>query len=273
MAGQKDTNRERTCKAKKRHNCISMARYEKHSLARRTGDKNLVVYSCMYCKGYHIGHSKQKTGVIMELSREVVKHQDKMDVVDVATILGVTSEAIKKHVRVLYPEIIKNGMKTFLTEDQVTEIKKRMVPTTQVVASKTSLEENDIVLNAMEILVRRKKDLEQKVIQLETKVLEMKPKEEFFDAVTGSKNLISMQEVAKVLAIKGLGRNNLFELLREQKILFGKNQPYQQYVDRGYFKIIETRWEKNGDIQVSLKTMVSQRGLDFIRKTIEKVGV
>jgi len=119
-----------------------------------------------------------------------------------------------------------------------------------------------------EALLLADKEMKKQALQIE----EMKPKAEFFDAVTGSKNLISMQEVSKVLAIKGLGRNNLFQLLRDQKVLFGKNEPYQKYVDCGYFKIIESRWEKNGDIQINLKTMVSQKGLNFIRKMIEKAG-
>ena len=48
-------------------------------------------------------------------------------------------------------------------------------------------------------------------LELENK--EMKPKADFFDAVADSKTAISMNEVAKVLNIKGYGRNNLFEFL------------------------------------------------------------
>ena len=35
-----------------------------------------------------------------------------------------------------------------------------------------------------------------------------------------------MQTVAKTLNFKGVGRNNLFEILRENKILQSNNQPY-----------------------------------------------
>lgn len=111
---------------------------------------------------------------------------------------------------------------------------------------------------------------ENEKLQIENK--ELKPKGEFYDAVAGSDTLIDMNQVSKTLNIKGLGRNKLFEFLRSQKILMNDNQPYQQYVDKGYFKLIEVRWTnpKTGDTNITLKTMVFQTGLDFIRKTVKK---
>lgn len=108
--------------------------------------------------------------------------------------------------------------------------------------------------------------------KLQIENTELKPKGEFYDAVAGSDTLIDMNQVSKTLNIKGLGRNKLFEFLRSQKILMNDNQPYQQYVDKGYFKLIEVRWTnpKTGDTNITLKTMVFQTGLDFIRKTVKK---
>jgi phage antirepressor YoqD-like protein len=63
-----------------------------------------------------------------------------MSVKEVAEALGVTPEAIKKHVRELYPEAIANGKETMLAEVQIVEIKRRMRPTTEVVGATTSLE-------------------------------------------------------------------------------------------------------------------------------------
>lgn len=98
-----------------------------------------------------------------------------------------------------------------------------------------------------------------------------KPKVEFFDQVTSSKNAIDMATCAKVLNISGFGRNNLFELLRNKKILQSNNVPYQKYVDQGYFRVIEQKYAKpDGTIQINIKTVVYQSGLDFIRRTIAK---
>lgn len=105
-------------------------------------------------------------------------------------------------------------------------------------------------------------------LELENK--EMKPKAEFFDAVADSKTAISMNEVAKVLNIKGYGRNNLFEFLRNSKVLDRWNVPYQRYVDNGWFRVIEQHYQKNGEPIVTTKTLVYQKGVDGIRKMIEK---
>lgn len=100
----------------------------------------------------------------------------------------------------------------------------------------------------------------------------MKPKEEFFDAVTDSKDAIDMKDTAKVLHM-GIGRNNLFKFLRQQKILTEDNRPYQQYIDRGYFRTIEQKYNKGyGETGINIKTVVYQSGVDFIRKRLIESG-
>ena len=108
------------------------------------------------------------------------------------------------------------------------------------------------------------------ISQKDRQIEEMKPKAEFFDAVADSKTAISMNEVAKVLNIKGYGRNNLFEFLRENKVLDRLNVPYQRYVDNGWFRVIEQHYQKNGEPVVTTKTLVYQKGVDGIRKMIER---
>lgn len=111
---------------------------------------------------------------------------------------------------------------------------------------------------------------ENKKLIAENKVLQ--PKADFYDAVAQSEDTIDVGQVAKVLAIKGYVRNNLFKFLREQKVLMHNNQPYQKYIDCGYFKQIETQWYdlKAEMTHIGLKTVVYQKGLDFIRSLIEK---
>ena len=100
----------------------------------------------------------------------------------------------------------------------------------------------------------------------------MKPKEEFFDAVTGSSDCIDMKDCANSLHM-GIGRNKLFEFLRNQKILTQNNRPYQQYIDRGYFRVIEQKYDKPyGEAGVNIKTVVYQSGVDFIRRKLIEAG-
>ena len=121
-----------------------------------------------------------------------------------------------------------------------------------------------------QIMARALKVADQTIASLNQKVLEMKPKAEFFDAVTDSKQAIEMGQVAKVLDM-GIGRNKLFEFLRAEKILMGNNQPYQRYIDEGYFRVVEQKFTKeNGETMINIKTLVFQKGVNFIRKRLEK---
>lgn len=131
------------------------------------------------------------------------------------------------------------------------------------IANQENLTPEQIVANA---LVVAQNIINQKDRQIE----EMKPKAEFFDCVADSKTAISMNEVAKVLGIKGMGRNNLFEFLREEGILDKFNVPYQRYVDCGWFRVIEQKYMRDGEPHISTKTLVYQKGVDAIRKRIEK---
>ena len=95
----------------------------------------------------------------------------------------------------------------------------------------------------------------------------------FYDTAMSSDDWLSMDEVAKIINFEGWGRNDLFKFLREGKTLktnIGHNQPYQQYVKRKYFKLIEELWEdKKGRTHVYSKTVVSQKGVEWIRKQLE----
>ena len=104
-------------------------------------------------------------------------------------------------------------------------------------------------------------------------IKDVEPKISFHDAVTESDDQIEMSSVAKLLNFKGMGRNKLFELLRTKNILMYNNEPYQEYVGRGYFKVIEQRVDlPNGDLYVNKKTVVFQKGLDYIHKLLLETG-
>lgn len=107
-------------------------------------------------------------------------------------------------------------------------------------------------------------------IEAQQKLIEVqKPKAEFYDDVVESKDALPMAEVAKTLNM-GMGRNKLFAFLRDKGVLMKNNTPYQKYVDLGWFRCIETKFNKpNGDTCINIKTVVLQKGLDGIRKIIK----
>jgi len=105
----------------------------------------------------------------------------------------------------------------------------------------------------------------------EKQIKELKPKAEFFDAVANSKSAIPIGNVAKILEIPGIGRNILFQILRDQGILMHDNVPYQQYIDRGYFRVIEQKYNTpEGETKISIKTLVYQKGIEYIRKVVSQ---
>lgn len=138
------------------------------------------------------------------------------------------------------------------------------------IATNSDMSDEEIMAKA---LVVAQKTIERKNLELQEQkkiILEQQPKVEFYDDVAGSKDAVAMKEVAKVLGIKGLGRNKLFKFLRDKKILDRNNMPYQEYVDRGYFRVIEQRYNtNNGDIKITFTTLVYNKGIEYIRKLLK----
>ena len=97
---------------------------------------------------------------------------------------------------------------------------------------------------------------------LALQIQEQKPLVDFSETVLKSKDNINMETMAKVITDEGLkiGRNRLFEFLREEKILQGNNIPYQTYMERGWFKVTEgVKKTAYGD-KIFATTLVTPKG-------------
>lgn len=126
----------------------------------------------------------------------------------------------------------------------------------------------ELMARALMIAQETLKRKEQRLLEAEAKIKENAPKVEFYNAVTGSEDTIDMRTVATVLNM-GIGRNKIFEVLRDKRVLDRKNMPYQKYIDLGYFRTVETQYTKSdGTNCINIKTVVFQKGLDFILKTL-----
>ena len=91
---------------------------------------------------------------------------------------------------------------------------------------------NDPVL----IMGRALKLSERKLANAQEAIAIMQPKAEFYDAVADSKTLTSVGNVAKLLNVNGLGRNNMYKAMRNIAVLNSDNVPYQRYINARYFK-------------------------------------
>lgn len=193
-----------------------------------------------------------------------------MTIREMAYILDVSPEAIKKHIRVLFPDKMRRGRVCQLNEREVTMVKTRLRQTTKVVSSKTDLEKKILIQQAMEYLNQEVTNLKQENLILNAINKELSPKAEFYDAVTGSTDTVNIGQVAKMLN-KKIGRNTLFSILRSELIFDEKNIPYQAYVDMGYFRVIESEYQKpNGSTHIRLTTVVYQKGVEYINQLLEK---
>lgn len=207
---------------------------------------------------------------------ELIGQEKKMTVKEVADVLGYEKDYLRKKVKELFPESVQNGIETTLNEHQVFKLKQYLVPRTldmkvQGENAVTEIEKQQTIMLAMQYLQDGYNAMKARAVEAETKLSIAAPKAEFYDQVAESKDAIDMRTVAAVLNIKGLGRNNLFEKLRKLEILDGDNRPYRKYQDAGYFRVIETRFvDSYGDAHINIKTLVYQRGLDFIRKVVIK---
>lgn len=124
-----------------------------------------------------------------------------------------------------------------------------------------------IMKRALEIANKRAEEATQRLLANEHKI-------EFYNEVTESKTATDIGTVSKLLNFKNVGRNTLFDILRKQGILQPNNIPYQRYVDNGYFRVIESKWNDyvTGDVKISFKTVVYQKGIEYIAKILRDLG-
>ena len=112
------------------------------------------------------------------------------------------------------------------------------------------------------------KELQESVEKQQEKIQELTPKAENWSAYMDTKGNITMANLAKSLNIKDVGRNKLFEILRDNKVLRSNNEPYQTYVDRDYFEVING--VKNGFKYA--QTVVTGKGMEWINKKVKEWG-
>jgi len=110
-------------------------------------------------------------------------------------------------------------------------------------------------------------------IRKQNKLIEQqKPLVAFANQVTNSKDTIDIGQLAKVVHDEhiNIGRNKLFQWLRSKKMLRDNNEPYQSYIDNGYFKVIETIKHTTYGDKIFTKTLVTGKGQAYIVERLRK---
>ncbi len=119
--------------------------------------------------------------------------------------------------------------------------------------------------------------LQTKVITLQNKVEEDKPKVAFANAITGTSSNIDFETFAKALydteGIK-MGRNTLMKWFRDNNYLTSKNKPYQVMLDRGLMTLKEGSYvnQSTQELVTYTQPRISGKGqMYFTNKLLDEV--
>lgn len=158
--------------------------------------------------------------------------------------------------------------KRWVTNEVLPSIRKHGAYMTNETLEKALLDPDFLISLATEL-----KSEKEKRIALENKVEQQKPLVDFANQISDTTDLIDMKTMAKLLKEKNMNisRNRLFDLLRIKKILMRDNQPYQQYIDAGYFKVNEyTYTTQFGQTKTNRQTLITGKGQLYIYKKVKE---
>lgn len=102
------------------------------------------------------------------------------------------------------------------------------------------------------------------------KIEEDKPLVEFAETISKTSDSIDIGTFSKLVKDQDIkiGRNKLFEWLRDNGYLMKNNIPYQKYIDNNYFEIVEYTYKTPYGEKLTTKTLIT--GLGQV-KIIEKL--
>ncbi|MDB9374060.1 phage antirepressor KilAC domain-containing protein [Nodularia sphaerocarpa] len=143
----------------------------------------------------------------------------------------------------------------------------------QAIRAKSVLKLPETYIQALECLLASEKEKEALALvaaDAQAKIIHLTPKAQMFDVIADSGKCLTVGEVSKLLSISGMGRNNLFHFLRSENILQEDNLPYQRFINSKHFTVAEKSNKYNNEVY--LVTLVTQKGVYFIKRRLEKAG-
>lgn len=102
--------------------------------------------------------------------------------------------------------------------------------------------------------------------KLQAQAIENAPKVVAYDKLMDTHNNISVKEFGKIIA---MGEKTLFEWLRSNKYLMSDNMPYQRYIDRGYFEVVEKTYTTNDREKSYTQTLITPKGQGYLSNKLK----
>ena len=130
-----------------------------------------------------------------------------------------------------------------------------------------------VIARALQMSAVKIETLSGQVKLLEAKVEQDKPLVAFGKAIENSTSSILVREFAKLASNNPkitIGQNRLYEWLREKKYLMWNNEPYQTYVDSGWFETKEIIVNTSRGSVPKKTTLVTGKGQIALMKALCK---
>ncbi|MDY7044393.1 BRO family protein [Virgibacillus sp. M23] len=124
----------------------------------------------------------------------------------------------------------------------------------------------------IQLLTNLKEEQEKRIAAEET-IQKQKPLVTFAETCMTSEKSLLVRELAKLCTKQGIatGEKRLWQTLRDWKLVFkNKNEPYQEYVDRGYFEISQGVKETQKGAFTWLTMRVKPKGQAYIINRLKK---
>ncbi len=128
-------------------------------------------------------------------------------------------------------------------------------------------------LRALAAAEEEKAQLKEEKLVLEAKIESDKDKVEWAETCELSDDVVSFGDYAKILHKRDgiqIGRNRLFKLARDEKILDERNMPYQAYLDRGWFEVVQYPVYIDGEVVLKFTPYITPQGQKGLAKIVKR---
>lgn len=118
-----------------------------------------------------------------------------------------------------------------------------------------------------------KQKAQQQLVEANETIAKLEPAADIGNQLVQSDGWADMTTTAHNLGIKGYGRTNLFRLCYRHRVFRDKEFVYQQYIDAGYFKLVQTSPyidPHTGETKFHHKIVASNRGANFLLRLIRR---
>lgn len=109
--------------------------------------------------------------------------------------------------------------------------------------------------------------------ELAEQIENQKPLVAFAETCSASQDSVLIRELAKIVSKQGvnIGEKRLYKKLRDWGLIFPRStEPYQEYVDRGYFEVTQSAKDTSKGTRVFKTTRVTPKGQIYIVDRLKK---